>query len=178
MSKRSHTSRRRPWTDEEKREVYKRSGGRCRVCGRKHRLDAHGRTWSIDHVIPFSKGGRNGTYNLALTCLRCNSKRGNKQTVGDVAEVAARRAIRMERNRQGDRHREGGHRSGGSRGRAGGGKGGRGSGSRPLIHVTSLPSLANGRTICGRPANRPEHRQPTCPRCIKGNNFFGALFGA
>src|SRR5437868_9620515 len=36
------------------------------------------RTWSLDHVIPLSRGGTDHQGNLVAACKRCNSSKGNK----------------------------------------------------------------------------------------------------
>lgn len=50
-------------------EVFKRDGYKCQVCGSKKDL-------VIDHVIPFSKGGKTTKDNLQTLCKSCNSKKG------------------------------------------------------------------------------------------------------
>jgi hypothetical protein len=34
--------------------------------------------FTIDHVLPLSAGGSDGTDNLALACRNCNERRGNR----------------------------------------------------------------------------------------------------
>ncbi len=163
-------TKRRRWAKSDLDSIYRASSGRCRVCGHGHTRNDHGKTWNIDHVIPFSKGGSSSGFNLALTCIKCNSKRGNQNNIGDVAETAARKALQMERASRGrsQNGRSPSKRRGGNQSGNGG----------PMIHITTMPSLANGSTLCRRPASRPENRSPTCPRCIQlSRSFMGMLFG-
>lgn len=43
---------------------------------------------TIDHVVPQSKGGRDGLYNLVLACRSCNSSKRDTLYV-DFSEAAA-----------------------------------------------------------------------------------------
>ena len=152
--------KRRSWTQQEIVDIYRASAGKCRECNRKHRLDGYGRTWNVDHVIPFSKNGRNAVYNLALTCIQCNTRRGNRSNEGDIAETAARRAVQMERNLQGGRRNSGQRNQGSNRNR-----GGRG-GSRPKIHITAMYLME--KTRCGLDASQVQCGTPmeaTCKDC-------------
>lgn len=56
---------------EVQREVWRRDGGRCVVCGSQERLE-------FDHTIPLSKGGANTARNIQLLCERCNRTKGGK----------------------------------------------------------------------------------------------------
>jgi len=49
--------------------VYERDGGACLVCGTTERL-------TLDHIIPFSKGGSDTLDNLRTLCMSCNGRRG------------------------------------------------------------------------------------------------------
>ena len=51
--------------------VFERDAYRCRECG-----DWHGLT--VDHIIPWSKGGLTKLENLQTLCRSCNSRKGNK----------------------------------------------------------------------------------------------------
>ncbi len=52
--------------------VWKRDGGKCRICGLKDNLH-------FDHIIPYSKGGSSLTAtNIQLLCVRHNLAKRNK----------------------------------------------------------------------------------------------------
>ena len=53
-----------------RREVMERDGC-CRHCGAVDDL-------SIDHIVPFSRGGQDTVENLQVLCRPCNSKKGAK----------------------------------------------------------------------------------------------------
>lgn len=56
-----------------KRRLLKRDA-RCHWC----RIDLTAETATIDHRIPLSSGGSNGTDNLVLACRACNQDKGGK----------------------------------------------------------------------------------------------------
>ena len=39
-------------------------------------LKINGSLLTIDHVVPLSKGGKNGLYNLQVCCNKCNKYKG------------------------------------------------------------------------------------------------------
>ncbi|MEK0311655.1 HNH endonuclease [Sweet potato little leaf phytoplasma] len=51
--------------------VYARDGGACVFCGRTESL-------SIDHIVPWSKGGAHAMSNFQTLCRSCNSRKGNR----------------------------------------------------------------------------------------------------
>lgn len=75
-----------PTTDPILRDYIRlRDNDQCQICGRyydvlKSRYNpryyfAH---IEIDHIVPYSFGGRNHDSNYALTCRECNRRKGNK----------------------------------------------------------------------------------------------------
>ena len=56
-----------------RRNLYKRDNNTCQYCGYKGDYNE----FNIDHVIPTSKGGRTVWTNVVLSCISCNSKKGN-----------------------------------------------------------------------------------------------------
>ena len=52
-----------------RKKVLNRDGQKCRYCG----VDAD----CVDHVLPFSRGGRTAIDNLVSACQPCNSKKYN-----------------------------------------------------------------------------------------------------
>lgn len=57
-------------------EVLERDGFRCQYCGREPK---DGAKLAIDHIIPFSKGGRTTIINLITSCFECNA--GKKDVI-------------------------------------------------------------------------------------------------
>ena len=55
--------------------VLVRDGGRCRKCRRSVNLE-------MDHIVPFSKGGKTEEYNLQILCRRCNRAKSRKLVPG------------------------------------------------------------------------------------------------
>lgn len=53
--------------------IIKRDGNVCQYCCRlieRERI-------TVDHVIPFSRGGKTVLENLVVACKRCNQRKGN-----------------------------------------------------------------------------------------------------
>jgi len=61
--------RRVPIPEDVKRDVFRRDGGRCAVCGSDELLQ-------FDHVIPVALGGASTAQNLQLLCAPCNREKG------------------------------------------------------------------------------------------------------
>ncbi len=55
-----------------RKNILKRDGHKCVYCGRSDL------PFTIDHVIPKSKGGADTWENLVAACLPCNNKKGNR----------------------------------------------------------------------------------------------------
>jgi len=73
--------------DETFEHLWQKQSGRCALCGGvmyRNRYEApHARVWAkdratIDHIIPISKGGRDGISNLKLDHARCNKIKGKR----------------------------------------------------------------------------------------------------
>lgn len=54
--------------------IYSRDGFKCLKCNTKNNL-------SVDHIVPFSKGGRTLIYNLQTLCISCNSNKSDKNQI-------------------------------------------------------------------------------------------------
>lgn len=54
-------------------KIFDRDNNQCVFCGSQENL-------SLDHIIPFSRGGRTIEENLQTVCKPCNSKKGSKRT--------------------------------------------------------------------------------------------------
>lgn len=68
-------------TVQQKRNIIKRANGCCEYC----RSQSHFATqsFSIDHIVPLSKGGKSTLDNLAFACQGCNNHKYNKTEVID-----------------------------------------------------------------------------------------------
>ncbi|WP_139926367.1 HNH endonuclease [Hymenobacter sp. DG01] len=66
--------------------IYMRDGFACAYCARG--IEA-GLTLTLDHIVPYSKGGAiKDPKNLITACLNCNSSRGNR-SLKDFVAVSA-----------------------------------------------------------------------------------------
>ena len=54
------------------RKLAERDNWRCHICGKR----VSEKRWSMDHLVPLSKGGPHTFANVALAHLKCNQRRG------------------------------------------------------------------------------------------------------
>ena len=64
--------RRKSFSPERKKEIFKGQAGKCMYCGRKPGIDL----MDIDHKNPMAKGGSEQNRNLQLICRTCNTRKG------------------------------------------------------------------------------------------------------
>lgn len=69
-------SKRRTFSDYEKKTVYALGNGRCALCGKPIRFA----DFTIDHKVPLSKGGTNDFDNLQPACYKCNNMKSDMTT--------------------------------------------------------------------------------------------------
>lgn len=61
-------------------KLFNQQAGICPYCGDKMFLDNKnsGKSATIEHLIPKSKGGPSKEFNYMAACYECNQERGNK----------------------------------------------------------------------------------------------------
>ena len=64
--------RRKSFSPEFKKELFKTQGGKCMYCARKPGIDL----MDVDHKNPMAKGGSDQKRNLQLICRTCNTRKG------------------------------------------------------------------------------------------------------
>ena len=71
--------------------IYERDGFACRYCGQtvviRGGSDSQPDTATIDHVIPWTKGGSTKAGNLVTACFTCNRDKGDALPTGEPAAV-------------------------------------------------------------------------------------------
>ena len=70
-------NRRRHINDNTRYAVLERAGFKCQCCGEKPGKE-NNITLHIDHIIPFSMGGKDTIDNLQVLCNKCNASKGNR----------------------------------------------------------------------------------------------------
>ena len=65
--------KRKIYSDEERRIIYNKSGGRCELCGQRLLFE----NMTLDHIIPLSMGGKDSMENLQASCFACNQFKSN-----------------------------------------------------------------------------------------------------
>ena len=71
--------------DSNKRWLFGQQEGRCNGCREMFPY----KNFTVDHVVPQSKGGQGNLANLQLLCGWCNSKKGARSQEAFLAELAA-----------------------------------------------------------------------------------------
>lgn len=70
--------------------VWKRDGGRCRFCG----CALTRNEFTLDHLLPRSKGGPDWDINLVVACTACNNQKGDKSIEEAGMELLGNAAFR------------------------------------------------------------------------------------
>ena len=78
---------------ENRSALFGQQNGRCTGCLRPFPL----RNFTVDHILPQSKGGGDDLGNLQLLCGACNSKKGTGTQEELIAKLAAEGVIRAAR---------------------------------------------------------------------------------
>jgi hypothetical protein len=70
------------------RDHYAAQEGRCFWCGTHLGVD-----FAVDHAVPISRGGRNTTGNILITCHHCNKAKQTKMPHEFVAALVSSRIV-------------------------------------------------------------------------------------
>lgn len=65
--------KRKQFSENERRLIYKKSDGICQLCGRKIEFE----DMTVDHIMPLDSGGSNDLDNTQATCMACNRFKAN-----------------------------------------------------------------------------------------------------
>jgi 5-methylcytosine-specific restriction endonuclease McrA len=68
----------------DRRYVYERDGGKCHICCRS----VSSKRFSLDHLVPLSRGGNHTLDNVRLAHIPCNSRRGPGRLPAQLLLVA------------------------------------------------------------------------------------------
>jgi 5-methylcytosine-specific restriction endonuclease McrA len=82
-------------TNEQKEKVKKRAGGVCEYC--RSQAAYSSQSFSVEHILPFSKGGKTALENLAFACQGCNN---HKYTATDALDSVTRKIVPLFHPRQ------------------------------------------------------------------------------
>ncbi len=81
----------------ERQIIYKRTNGRCHVCGNKVYFTNYGQfgergAWEIDHSRAVATGGTDRLNNLLPACISCNRSKGTVSSRAERARHGRKRA--------------------------------------------------------------------------------------
>lgn len=69
-------------TETQRKEVFARARGFCEYCLSPEKYSSS--TFEVEHILPFSKGGKTVLSNLALSCPSCNKFKSHRIDVFDA----------------------------------------------------------------------------------------------
>ena len=69
-------TKRQKWVEGHKEILFRLQKGKCNICGKSRKIER----LEVDHIIPFSLGGKNNLGNTQLLCISCNKIKRNKVT--------------------------------------------------------------------------------------------------
>lgn len=64
---------RKKYSEDVRRMIYNRAGGRCQLCGRKITYEE----LTLDHIVPLAMGGKDCVSNLQAADVACNGFKGS-----------------------------------------------------------------------------------------------------
>jgi 5-methylcytosine-specific restriction endonuclease McrA len=68
-----------------RREIFRKTAGRCHICTKSLCFNNHGRAglrgaWHVEHSIPRARGGTEHLNNLFAACIGCNLEKSDYST--------------------------------------------------------------------------------------------------
>ena len=95
MRKQTGTGKRKAIGKKKRFEIFKRDKFTCQYCGKK----APDVILHIDHIVPVSKGGKNGITNLITSCVDCNLGKGARELSDDSVVTIQRTAMELKQEK-------------------------------------------------------------------------------
>lgn len=89
--------RQKRYSQEVRKMIYDKAGGRCALCGRKITLSE----MTLDHIVPLDRGGEDTVKNLQCTCKPCNQFKANIRPSDFMERITAIFIYQMEKKYSG-----------------------------------------------------------------------------
>lgn len=89
--------RQKRYSQEVRKMIYDKAGGRCALCGRKITLSE----MTLDHIVPLDRGGEDSVRNLQSTCRVCNHFKANIRPEDFMERITAIFLYQMEKKYSG-----------------------------------------------------------------------------